>query len=257
LKPNGRPKWIPDLQQTEELASRGMTYQQIAHFFGICEATLYNRLNELPDFLEAIKRGRANGVEKMAGKLFEGGMSGNTTSQLFYLKCIGGWQESGTPIGDLQASNVAESEPVDVNQSRDRALQKLDAMELVLQDKVLQGSDTAIALLLKIQDQRAKLLSLYPEQLAKSWQNLELYGYARSQTEDGYHLRDTTLPPPPPKQPTEGEIEQWREDSDWELEQKRRLGIERSQRTCEVITIPLENDVQENDDWGLGFTPDE
>ena len=85
----GRPKWIPDediCEQAGEMASRGLTISQIADCLGVSDATVYDRQNEYPEFLEAIKRGRSSGIHKITNQLFDKAMSGDNTAIIFYLK---------------------------------------------------------------------------------------------------------------------------------------------------------------------------
>lgn len=85
----GRPKWIPDkaiCEQASEMASRGLTISQIADCLGVSDATVYDRQNEYPEFLEAIKRGRSSGMDKITNQLFEKAMGGDNTAIIFYLK---------------------------------------------------------------------------------------------------------------------------------------------------------------------------
>lgn len=72
--------------KVEELASRGLTMEQIALCLGCCVATLYNRAGSELEVLEAIKRGRASGVQEITNALFNNALEGNTTAQIFYLK---------------------------------------------------------------------------------------------------------------------------------------------------------------------------
>jgi len=86
---SGRPPWIPDeniCEQAEDMASHGLTISQIADCLGISERTVYDKQNEYPQFLQAIKRGRSSGMDKVTNKLFEKAMSGDNTAIIFYLK---------------------------------------------------------------------------------------------------------------------------------------------------------------------------
>lgn len=82
-----------DLKQVEALASRGLTYEQIAVSLGIDVRTLYNKRMRNAEISEAIKRGRQKGISLVANKLFEQATSGNTTAMIFFLKAQGGWRE--------------------------------------------------------------------------------------------------------------------------------------------------------------------
>ena len=85
----GRPKWIPsqeDMDKASDMASRGLTVSQISDCLGISDATFYDRQNEFPEFLDAIKRGRSKGLESVTNALFEKAILGDNTCMIFYLK---------------------------------------------------------------------------------------------------------------------------------------------------------------------------
>lgn len=82
-----------DLKQVEALASRGLTYEQIAISLGFDVRTLYNKRKKHSEISDAIKRGRQKGISLVANKLFEQATSGNTTAMIFFLKAQGGWRE--------------------------------------------------------------------------------------------------------------------------------------------------------------------
>ena len=85
----GRPKRIPDeltCRKAREMASRGLTVAQIADCLGVSDATIYERQKEYPEFLEAIKRGRSEGINQVTNKLFEKAVDGDNTCMIFYLK---------------------------------------------------------------------------------------------------------------------------------------------------------------------------
>ena len=65
----GRPAWIPTdtvCQDAREMASNGLTVAQIAVCLGISESTLYGKQNEYKEFMDAIKKGRAEGIHKVS-----------------------------------------------------------------------------------------------------------------------------------------------------------------------------------------------
>ena len=85
----GRPAWVPTdsvCQEAREMASNGLTVSQIADCLGISERTVYEKQNQYPQFLQAIKRGRSSGMDKITNKLFEKAMEGDNTAIIFYLK---------------------------------------------------------------------------------------------------------------------------------------------------------------------------
>ncbi|MBF0119986.1 MAG: LuxR family transcriptional regulator [Desulfobacterales bacterium] len=88
-----KPKIEIDINRVEELASNGLSQEQIASMLGVCEKTLYTRKKESTEFTAAIKRGRSKGISTIANKLFEDAKNGNTTAQIFFLKTQGEWRE--------------------------------------------------------------------------------------------------------------------------------------------------------------------
>lgn len=84
----GQPtKYDPSMNdQVTKLCLLGATDEELANFFEVCTATIYNWRNEHPDFLEAIKEGKENADSKVAQSLYNTALSGNTTAQIFWLK---------------------------------------------------------------------------------------------------------------------------------------------------------------------------
>ena len=85
----GRPAWIPTdivCQEAREMASNGLTVSQIADCLGISESTLYGKQNDYKEFMDAIKKGRAEGLNKVSNALFEKATQGNVTAMIYYLK---------------------------------------------------------------------------------------------------------------------------------------------------------------------------
>jgi predicted transcriptional regulator len=84
-----RPSWNPTsthCDKAREMASRGLTVAQIASCLGISETTLYKKQNEYAEFMDAIKRGRAEGINQVSNALFEKATQGNVTAMIYYLK---------------------------------------------------------------------------------------------------------------------------------------------------------------------------
>ena len=86
----GRPKALditPELlEQIEQYAAQGLTKKQIASCLGVSYTTLNENQNQYPEFLAAIKRGQASGIEKVSNALFNKAMDGDNVSMIFYLK---------------------------------------------------------------------------------------------------------------------------------------------------------------------------
>ena len=81
-----KPKIEYDLKRVEELASHGLTQEQIAHNIGIHPSTLSKHKGRNCQLNEAIKRGAAIGIKQIANALFQSAINGNVTAQIFFLK---------------------------------------------------------------------------------------------------------------------------------------------------------------------------
>ena len=113
----GRPKWIPDeltCRKAREMASRGLTVKQIADCLGVSDATVYERQKEYPEFLEAIKRGRSEGINQVTNKLFEKAVDGDNTCMIFYLKT-----RDRESWGDQYVEPVKEIPPIQILVDKD------------------------------------------------------------------------------------------------------------------------------------------
>lgn len=108
----GRKEKLIDLDKVEELASRGLTEQQIADCLGISTDTIGRRKKKYADFAETIKRGQASGVSQVSNALFEQAMSGQTAAAIFYMKNRANWtdkqQHTGPDGGAVQVQIVKE-----------------------------------------------------------------------------------------------------------------------------------------------------
>ena len=88
-----REKIELDIQQVEELASQGLTMEQIATCLGISDKTIYRRKKEQSELSAAIKRGQERGVAFAASQLRNLIAEGNLGAVIFYLKSKGKWSE--------------------------------------------------------------------------------------------------------------------------------------------------------------------
>lgn len=121
-KKSGPKKVLIDPAMVEKLASQGLNKAQVAAMCGLGESQWYVREQEAPEISEAYKRGKAKGVLTISNALFEQAKSGNTTAQIFYLKCNGGWREN-TRVEITGADGGAVKH--EVANARDRLLDKL------------------------------------------------------------------------------------------------------------------------------------
>lgn len=88
--PGGRPTdYDPAYCDTAvEILSKGYSETVLAGELDVCPATVANWKNAHPEFLEAVKRGRAKGVRVWEDRLMDNAKSGtgNATSCIFGLK---------------------------------------------------------------------------------------------------------------------------------------------------------------------------
>lgn len=91
----------PDMiEKAEKLAARGLNMEQIAYSIGIGTSTLYDKARYHLELSEAIKRGKSKGIATIANSLFENAKAGNTTAQIFFLKCQAKWKEEEAVVSD-------------------------------------------------------------------------------------------------------------------------------------------------------------
>ena len=121
----GRPSWVPTdsiCEQAREMASRGLTVSQISDCLGISESTLYGKQNEYKEFMDAIKKGRAEGLNKVSNALFEKAThQGNVTAMIYYLK-----------VRDKENWGENQSEP----------LREIPPMQIVVDSMALRYNNT-------------------------------------------------------------------------------------------------------------------
>ena len=85
-KKAGRKRIELDLEQVENLASRGLGTTQIARAMGVSWDTIDRNRKRSADFEGALKRGQAKGLAQVTNSLFTSATDGNVTAQIFYLK---------------------------------------------------------------------------------------------------------------------------------------------------------------------------
>lgn len=86
MKKVGRKRINLDLEQVENLASRGLGTTQIARAMGVSWDTIDRNRKRSADFEDALKRGQARGLAQVTNSLFTSATDGNVTAQIFYLK---------------------------------------------------------------------------------------------------------------------------------------------------------------------------
>jgi len=84
---SGRKRIKIDLEQVENLASRGLGNSQIARALGVSWDTIDRNRKRSADFEGALKRGKAGGLAQVTNALFESATEKNSVvAQIFYLK---------------------------------------------------------------------------------------------------------------------------------------------------------------------------
>ena len=79
-------KAIPiDADLVEAMAGQGLSQIQIAQVLGINYKTFLNRKKQNKEFCEMLDWGRAKGLEKVIGTLFNSAIGGNIVAIKYYL----------------------------------------------------------------------------------------------------------------------------------------------------------------------------
>ena len=86
-----------DLEKIEHFAALGLTREQVCHNLGFTSRTWQNH-NKNGSLEEAYIRGKSKGIAVIANALFEKAKKGNTTAQIFFLKCNGWKEESSVEV---------------------------------------------------------------------------------------------------------------------------------------------------------------
>jgi hypothetical protein len=121
-----RPKIRIDEAEVERMARLGMTQAQIARALGVSTDTFERRKAESETLRMALERGRAKGVDLVAGALFESAMKGNVRAQVFYLKAHAGWSETKHRPFSVPPLGQEKEGPVnDFHAAREELRQKL------------------------------------------------------------------------------------------------------------------------------------
>ena len=89
----GRPAFKPTDEQREQvitMSSNGLPHIQIAPLIG-CSSPKTLRKH----FRDELDIGKIQANAKVAGALYQSALDGNVKAQTFWLKAVGGWQETG------------------------------------------------------------------------------------------------------------------------------------------------------------------
>jgi transcriptional regulator with XRE-family HTH domain len=90
-----------NLKVVEELASLGLTEQQIADSLGISRSTLSRRKTDNDTFDTALRKGKAKAIVKVSSALMAEIEKGSLRAVIFYLKCRAGWREEEPEIREI------------------------------------------------------------------------------------------------------------------------------------------------------------
>ena len=93
LNKRGRPPFKPSDEQREQvitMSSHGVPHRQQAPLIG-CSSPKTLRKH----FRDELNIGKIQANAKVAGALYQSALDGNVTAQTFWLKTVGGWQETG------------------------------------------------------------------------------------------------------------------------------------------------------------------
>ncbi len=90
-----------DLEKVEELASLGLSEQQIADSLGISRSTFSRRKNDNETFDTALRKGKAKAIVKVSSALMQQVEKGSLRAIIFYLKFRGDWREEEPEIKEI------------------------------------------------------------------------------------------------------------------------------------------------------------
>lgn len=94
-----------EISQANRLAMVGLNNDQLAGYFGVSPATWDRIMERQAEVGEAIEKGRASGIGKVAASLFQNAtQKNNVAAQIFFLKTRARWREihPETPDGTAQ-----------------------------------------------------------------------------------------------------------------------------------------------------------
>lgn len=110
------PKMI---EEAKLLSGRGLTRQQIAHYFGYSANTFRAAQERQPEIEQAMLTGKAKTISYVSGKLMDAVRKGNLSAIIFYLKTQARWHEfdkiahDGQTHRDFPAVTLTVNDPVE------------------------------------------------------------------------------------------------------------------------------------------------
>lgn len=108
-KKRGRPKWVPTpeiLEQVTQLASQGLTQEQIAYNIDLSPQTMSGKVQEFPELSEAIKKGKSKGIAFVTNRLLQLVQEKHPAAIFFWLKCQAGWKENDPAMVQTQPLTI-------------------------------------------------------------------------------------------------------------------------------------------------------
>jgi len=103
-----------DLKKVEELASKGLTQNQIAEYFGVAPATISNH-KKFEAFAASLSKGKSKGIAKVANSLFEKATNGDTAAAIFFLRAKAGWIDQKIHAKVSQEVSTVTLTPEDIS----------------------------------------------------------------------------------------------------------------------------------------------
>ena len=138
--PVGRPKFEVTeevLQRAERAMAQGLTKEQCAAALGISRSKFFEIQEQNVDFLDAIKRGEAMGIEEVTNALFENAtVERDNTAIIFYLKNRAGWVDK-----QEIAATVNQNHIIDLTRISDDQLESIEAAFSRIEDRTGQGRE--------------------------------------------------------------------------------------------------------------------
>ncbi|MCU7833704.1 MAG: hypothetical protein KZQ83_00515 [gamma proteobacterium symbiont of Taylorina sp.] len=89
----GRKAKTINLDNIEELASQGLSHDEVSRLLGMAGRTLYKHRQFNPEVEAAYQSGRKTAITTVANELYERAIYGDTEAMIFFLKCRIGWKE--------------------------------------------------------------------------------------------------------------------------------------------------------------------
>jgi hypothetical protein len=98
------------LDKIVALGSQGLTSGQIARCLGVSWSTIDRRRKEFGEIEEAIKKGEALGISRVANALYESAtIDKNVTAQIFYLKNRSeNWADRQLVVANFDLANLTQ-----------------------------------------------------------------------------------------------------------------------------------------------------